>query len=143
MAMAIAQQWMAVGVKTDVRVMQWSAIGMQMKPGDARLGAYATAMIPDPDYYLRRFSAKTSGDNLKGYINQEVEDLLSAGMREKNPDKRLDIYRKVQALVLDDQPLIFISYYGVNIITSPKVKGFIFNPVCHDYMLNTQMSLKE
>jgi peptide/nickel transport system substrate-binding protein len=143
MAMAIAQQWMAVGVKADVRVMNWSAIDMAMKPGDARLGAYATAMIPDPDYYLRRLYAKTSPDNKWGYVNREVEDLLSAGIREKDPAKRLEIYKKVQALVFEDQPLIHVSYYGVNIVANPKVKGFVFNPVCHDYMLNTQMTLEK
>ncbi len=143
MAMAIAQQWKVVGVKADVRVMNWSAITMEMKPGDARLGANATAMIPDPDYYLRRLYSRTSPDNQWGYVNLEVEDLLSAGIRENDPAKRLEIYKKVQALVFEDQPLIHVSYYGVNIITSPKVKGFVFNPVCHDYMLNTQMTLEK
>jgi peptide/nickel transport system substrate-binding protein len=143
MAMAIAQQWMAVGVKADVRVMNWFAIDMEMKPGDARLGANATAMIPDPDYYLRRLYARTSPDNQWGYVNREVENLLSAGIQEKDPSRRLDIYKKVQTLVYEDQPLIHVSYYGVNIITSPKVKGFVFNPVCHDYMLNTQMTLEK
>ncbi|BBO82400.1 peptide ABC transporter substrate-binding protein [Desulfosarcina ovata subsp. sediminis] len=143
MAMAIVQQWMAVGVKADVRVMNWSAIGMEMKPGDARLGANATAMIPDPDYYLRRLYARTSPDNQWGYVNQTVEDLLSQGIREKDPARRLETYKKIQALVVEDQPLIHVSYYGVNIITSPKVNGFVFNPVCHDYMLNTQMTLEK
>lgn len=143
MAMAIAQQWMAVGVKADVRVMNWFAIDMEMKPGDARLGANATAMIPDPDYYLRRLYARTSPDNQWGYVNREVENLLYAGIQEKDPSRRLDMYKKVQTLVYEDQPLIHVSYYGVNIITSPKVKGFVFNPVCHDYMLNTQMTLEK
>ena len=142
MAMAIAQQWMTVGVKADVRVMDWSAIEMAMKPGDARLGANATAMIPDPDYYLRRLYARASPDNQWGYVNEKVEELLFDSIREKDPARRLEMYKNIQAQVLEDQPLIYVSYYGVNIITSPKVNGFVFNPVCHDYMLNTQMTLE-
>jgi peptide/nickel transport system substrate-binding protein len=142
MAMAISQQWNAVGVKTQVRVMDWSAIGKEMRPGDARLAAFASAMIPDPDYFLRRLYAKNGSDNTWGYSNPEVESLLAAGIRETDPIKRLERYKKAQAIVFDDQPLIHVSYYGVNIVTSPRTKGFSFNPVAHDYMLNTQMHLE-
>jgi peptide/nickel transport system substrate-binding protein len=142
MAMAISQQWRAVGVKTQVRVMDWSAIGEEMQPGDARLAAFASAMIPDPDYFLSRIYAGNGSDNTWGYRNPEVEALLAAGIRETNPGKRLEIYKAAQAIVFDDQPLIHVSYYGVNIVTSPRARGYSFNPVAHDYMLNTQMYLE-
>jgi peptide/nickel transport system substrate-binding protein len=142
MAMAISQQWNALGVKTQVRVMDWSAIGKEMKPGDARLAAFASAMIPDPDYFLRRVYAKDGSDNTWGYINPEVESLLAAGIGETDPGERLKRYKMAQAIVFDDQPLIHVSYYGVNIVTNPRAKGFVFNPVAHDYMLNTQMYLE-
>jgi peptide/nickel transport system substrate-binding protein len=141
MAMAISQQWNAVGVKTQVRVMDYAAIDKEMRPGDARLAAFASAMIPDPDYFLRRIYAKNGSDNTWGYSNPEVESLLAAGIRETDPLKRVAIYKKAQAIVYNDQPLIHVSYYGVNIVTSQRAKGFRFNPVAHDYMLNTQMYL--
>jgi peptide/nickel transport system substrate-binding protein len=142
MAMAISQQWNAVGAKTQVRVMDWSAIGKEMGPGDARLAAFASAMIPDPDYFLRKLYTKNGADNTWRYSNPEVESLLSTGLGETDPAKRLKSYQKAQAIVFDDQPLIHIAYYGVNVVTSPRVKGFVFNPVAHDYMLNTQMQLE-
>jgi peptide/nickel transport system substrate-binding protein len=142
MAMAIQQQWNAIGVKTDVRVIEYDAIEKEMKPGDAKLAAFATAMIPDPDYYLRRIYSKDGSYNTWGYVNQEVETLLNDGIREPQMGKRLVLYKKAQADVFEALPLIHISYYGVNIITRPQVKGFVFNPVAHDYMLNTEMYLK-
>jgi peptide/nickel transport system substrate-binding protein len=142
MAMAIAQQWRAVGVDTRVRIMDWSAIDKEMKPGDARLAAFASAMIPDPDYFLRRVYARNGSDNTWGYANKAVDALLEAGIRETDPARRLEIYKKAQAIVFDDQPVIHVSYYGVNIATNPQVGGFVFNPVAHDYMLNTKMFLE-
>jgi peptide/nickel transport system substrate-binding protein len=139
MAMAIQQQWQAVGVKTEVRVMDWSAIEKVMGPGDARLAAFATAMIPDPDYYLRRVYAKEGSSNTWSYYNSEAEQLLDAGIREVDDQKRLALYKNAQEIVFEELPLIHVSYYGVNIVIRPEVKGFVFNPVAHDYMLNTRM----
>ncbi|MBF0202470.1 MAG: ABC transporter substrate-binding protein [Desulfamplus sp.] len=143
MAMAIAQQWENVGVKADVRVMDWSAITAEMKPGDVRLAAFASAMIPDPDYFLRRIYSKTGSDNKWGYEHSGIEEMLEAGIRETHAAKRVEIYKKAQALAFEDHSLIHVSYYGVNIVTSPRVKGFVFNPVAHDYMLNTLMYLED
>ncbi|THB64221.1 MAG: ABC transporter substrate-binding protein, partial [Desulfovibrio sp.] len=54
MAMAIQQQWKDVGLDVDVRIMDWDAIETERGPGDARLAAFASAMMPDPDYFMRR-----------------------------------------------------------------------------------------
>lgn len=143
MAMAVAQQWNAVGVKTDVRVMEYDAIEAEMKPGDAKLAAFASAMVPDPDYYLRRTYTKGGSNNTWEYNNPKVEEILADGIKASDMQKRLSWYKKAQALVFEDLPLIHVSYYGVNIVTRPEVKGFVFNPVAHDYMLNTRMYLQQ
>jgi peptide/nickel transport system substrate-binding protein len=119
--------------------MDWSAIEKVMGPGDARLAAFATAMIPDPDYYLRRVYAKEGSSNTWSYYNSEAEQLLDAGIREVDDQKRLALYKNAQEIVFEELPLIHVSYYGVNIVIRPEVKGFVFNPVAHDYMLNTRM----
>lgn len=142
MAMAIAQQWNAVGVKAKVRVMDYDAIATEMKPGDAKLAAFASAMVPDPDYYLRRTYSKGGSNNTWGYDSPKVEQILADGIKEADIQKRLVHYKKAQEMVFEDLPLIHVSYYGVNIVTRPEVKGFVFNPVAHDYMLNTRMYLQ-
>lgn len=143
MALAIQQQWQQIGVKVDVRVMDFSAIPMSMQEGDAKLSAMATAMVPDPDYFLRKVYKSDGDNNTWGYFNPEVEGLLEDGNSTDDPAARLELYRKVQAIVYKELPVIPISYYGVNIVTRPQVKGFVFNPVAHDYMLNTSMDIRQ
>ena len=139
MAMAIQQQWQNIGVAADVKILDWSAIEKTMGPGDVRLGAFASAMIPDPDYFMRRMYTKNGGYNTWGYYNKDVDELLEKGNTTTDPEKRLAVYKEAQAAVYDVLPIIPVSYYGVNVITKPEIKGFVFNPVAHDYMLNTQM----
>ena len=142
MAMAVQQMWAAIGVHADVRILDWSAIVDAMQPGDIRLAAFASAMIPDPDYFFRRMYAKEGDYNTWGYENPQVDGLLAQALKETDPAKRLDLYKQAQLLAYEDTPVIFVSYYGVNIITNPKVKGFVFNPVAHDFMLNTGMRIE-
>lgn len=139
MALAIQQQWQRIGMATKVRIMDWSAIQETMDPGDIRLAAFASAMIPDPDFFMRRMYTRDGSNNTWGYFNQEVEGLIAQGSKTMDPEKRLALYKKAQAIVYGDLPVIPVSYYGVNVITQPEVKGFVFNPVAHDYMLNTRM----
>ncbi len=142
MALAIQQQWQNIGIAVEVRVMDSAAIDLAMKPGDIKLSAMASAMIPDPDYLMRRLYGNKGDFNTWEYNNPEVASLLTQGNNTLDPGKRLALYQKIQAIVFEDMPVIPISFYGVNVITQQKVKGFVFNPVAHDYMLNTQMYIK-
>ena len=143
MAQAMASQLAAAGMKVDVRIMDYSAITKTMKPCDMRLVAAATAMIPDPDYFLRNYFHSQGNSNSWGYKNDEVDSLFAQGSGAVDPDKRKEIYDRIQAQVYADAPLVPVSYYGVNIIMKPQIKNFIFNPVAHDFMLNTDMFIAE
>lgn len=122
--------------------MDSAAIAEARKPGDIKLSSMASAMIPDPDYFMRRLYSSNGDFNTWGYNNPEVESLLAQGNTTVDPKKRLALYQKIQAIVFDEMPVIPVSYYGVNIVTQRKIKGFVFNPVAHDYMLNAQMFIE-
>jgi peptide/nickel transport system substrate-binding protein len=142
MAQAIQAQLQDIGLKVEVRIMDWSAISKTMKPGDLRIVAAATAMIPDPDFFLRNYYHSKGSSNTWGYLNPEVDKLLDEGAQTVDPAKRKAVYNQIQALVYQDMPVVPISYYGVNVVMKPQVKNFVFNPVAHDYMLNTDMFIE-
>ena len=139
---ALQAQFQEIGLKTEVRVMDYSAITKDMKPEDMRLIAGATAMIPDADYFLRNYYYSQGNSNTWGYNNPEVDRLLDQGSQTVDPEKRRDTYRKAQTLIYEDMPIVPVSYYGVNMVMKPEVKNFVFNPVAHDFMLNTDMYIE-
>ncbi len=142
MAMAIQSQLQQIGIQVAVRIMDWSAISETMKDGDMRLAAFSTAMIPDPDYYLRSTFAANGNSNTWKYQNASVDSLLSKGIITTEANKRMEIYKGIQQIVHHDVPIIPISYYGVNIVMKPQIKGFVFNPTAHDYMLSNSLYIK-
>jgi peptide/nickel transport system substrate-binding protein len=70
------------------------------------------------------------------YANPEVDSLLAAGMREQDPVKRGDIYKKVQQILAEDCPLIWLV--DVQYVS-------IFNNKLHDHTtgpLGTQQAFE-
>ncbi len=143
MAEAIQAMLSDVGIKVDIRVMEFSAIAEHMTDRDMKLSAYALAMVPDPDYYLRRIYHSKGAYNAWGYSDPEMDSLLEEGLRTFDPDKRREIYNRVQEKALDEVPLIHVAYYKVAVVMRDNVKGFVFNPIAHDYMLNPEMYIED
>ena len=70
------------------------------------------------------------------HSNPEVDSLLAAGMREQDPTKRGDIYKKVQQILAEDCPLIWLV--DVQYVS-------IFNKKLHDHTtgpLGTQQAFE-
>ena len=139
MAEAIQSMLKDVGIKVEVRVMDWSAIGEHMTDRDLKLSGTAVAMVPDPDYYLRKTYHSNGDSNIWGYNNPEMDSLLEEGLSTFHAGKRQETYDRVQEIALDEVPIIHVAYYKVAVVMHDNVKGFVFNPIAHDYMLNPEM----
>lgn len=136
MAEAIQSYLREIGIKAEVRVMDWDAIMKHMGKDDVRLAAFHQTMVPDPDYYLRRMF-KSDGDfNEWKYSNTKVDELLIEGLRKFNDSERKEIYREVQEIVCNDLPLINIAFYKVPVVYQDNVQNIIFKPAAHDLWLN-------
>ncbi|WP_456329176.1 ABC transporter substrate-binding protein [Archaeoglobus sp.] len=81
MAEAIQAYLNDIGIKVEVRVMDWSAIKKYMGKEDMKLSAYHLAMVPDPDYYLRKTYHSNGLYNSWGYSNSEMNKLLEDGLK--------------------------------------------------------------
>ncbi len=141
MATAIQGMLAQVGIRAAVKLLDWSAILTAMKPGDMRIAASATAMYPDPDFFLRSHYESQGDNNVWGYANPRVDALFADGLTAPDETARKAAYDAIQHIVADEEPTILISHYGVNIVMKPDVKGFVFNPVAHDYSLGTGLRL--
>jgi len=57
------------------------------------------------------------------YCNQEVDSLLKQGRAEVDQAKRKEIYSKIQALLAEDQPYIWLWFKSENVGINKRVKG--------------------
>src|SRR5690606_4458758 len=96
----IAAQWRAVGVETQVHV-------VQTVPADFQ--AFLTVFEPpkDPDQYTLWHSTQT-GSNITNFNNSRVDKLLEDGRLELNTQERRQIYLDFQRFLVEETPAIFL-----------------------------------
>jgi len=102
-----------IGVKAEVRVIEWAAFlkdFVDKRNFDAVLLGWT--LDPDPDQYIIWHSSKTGPKefNFVTYANAEVDDLLEKGRRTFDRDERKRIYDRFQEILVDDQPYTFLYY---------------------------------
>lgn len=137
---ALQSQFRKLGVPVEIKVTTFSAIEKEMKPGDARLAALATAMYPHPDFYLRQAYHSKGALNSWGYANPKVDAALARAITTRDEVERRAAYDLVQRIAADEEPCLTIAHYGVNVVMRAGIADYSFNPIAHDYMLDPHMT---
>lgn len=143
-AEAIQAQLQEIGIKVKVKTEDYSAIAKDIADGKEwgmSLAGNATCMIPSCYDYLNKQFRSTNATN--GYANAEVDNLLDQCASEFDTEKRYETSKKIQAIILEDCPVLEICNYGVSYGFHEKVSNFKFNPTAHDYMFNVDISVNE
>jgi oligopeptide transport system substrate-binding protein len=67
---------------------------------------------------------KDSGNNDTNWGTPEYDQLLQQALAAKNEQERYEIYQKMEAILVDELPILPIYYYTSVRAFSPKVKGY-------------------
>lgn len=100
-----------VGVKMNLQLLEWNALlkNMDERKFDAvAMGWGGGSVDLDPKQIWHTESGKEGGSNRIGYSNPEVDKLIDQGAGELDKKKRVQIYRKVYALIAEDAPYAFM-----------------------------------
>ena len=81
-------------------------------------------IFPDPDLFTLFHSSQKfdPGRNLALYDNDNVDDLLQEGRKLQDPDMRQGVAQKVQQLIAQDLPAIFLWSERFHYIVDNRVK---------------------
>jgi oligopeptide transport system substrate-binding protein len=115
----------------ELRPLERDAWLEAIRSGDA--GFFVTGWIPEypraSAYLEPLFHADRVGiDNLTRYVEPEVQDLLDAARAEIDEDARLELYREVEARVLEDVPIIPLHFYRQAMVASEDLDGVVVDP---------------
>jgi ABC-type transport system substrate-binding protein len=128
---AIQAQFQAIGVNATANIVDrgtWSSVAAT-PPAErtdhmALLGR-ATAGI---DFTLYRLFRSGVSANTTGFSNPEVDDLLQQGRATTDIDAQREIYGKVQDIVWETQPFVFLWYQKQALGVADAVQGFEVQP---------------
>jgi len=135
----IQHQFAKAGVKMTIRAMEWQAFlntVVMPRKFEAIVLGWGLGLMPDA-YSIWHSAADTKGGfNLVHYANPEVDRLIKKAERTVDRKKLGEIYRKIYALIVHDNPYLFL--YIPNSITvvnkkiqnvSPSIIGVMHNVI--------------
>jgi peptide/nickel transport system substrate-binding protein/oligopeptide transport system substrate-binding protein len=118
------------GIHVNLRYVSWSELDSVTTARKAPLFGFAwVADIPDPDTFLRSLFYSGSGTNYFRYSDAEVDSLLDVAQRTANPETRMNAYRKVEARVVQDAPLVPLFHSSTFVGLREEVSGLEVNPL--------------
>ena len=101
-----------VGIDADVKLMEWATLVDRKTKGDYDFLIWGVNIkIPDPDTYAYYFGAdSTYWAKPVNFSDPKIESLLKEGVRTLTREKRKEIYRTLEAHILDVSPWVFINW---------------------------------
>nr|WP_043773146.1 ABC transporter substrate-binding protein [Roseivivax isoporae] len=135
MGTAIQADLEAVGFDVAIETYEWNTFLGEVNPGlegKADMAEMAW-MTNDPDtlpYLALRTEAMPDqgGFNSGYYSNAEVDTLLEEARRATDQDTRAELYKRMQEIVHEDAPWVFVANWKQNAVTNDRVEGFTLQP---------------
>jgi oligopeptide transport system substrate-binding protein len=124
-AEAMQQMWRKnLGVNVSLVNQEWKVyLDMRHTKNYSLARAGWIADYVDPHSFLEIWES-SNGNNDTNWGNAEYDRLLQSALAAKTEADRYEIYQKMDAILVDELPLIPIYYYTRVRAISPKVKGF-------------------
>ncbi|MFM2042012.1 MAG: periplasmic oligopeptide-binding protein [Pseudomonadota bacterium] len=131
-AVGLAGMWQqALGVRTVLTNQEWKVFLDSRRtktfPGLARqgyIGAY-----DDPNVFLEWFRSDIGPENPAGYADPGFDALMDLSAAEPDPAARRALLEQAERMLLDDAAAIPLYTYAAKRLVSPRVKGWIDNPL--------------
>jgi peptide/nickel transport system substrate-binding protein len=123
-----------IGITLKIQQMEGAAMVERLKNGEFQTFIWSMGSGPDILGTLKRFSAENTraGGNYFNYKNPEFDNLLNQAAAERDPAKKLDLFKKANNLLFDDPPLWFFNYNKAVMGKQPWVHGL--KPVAIEMM---------
>ncbi|MBI3626315.1 MAG: peptide-binding protein [Candidatus Rokubacteria bacterium] len=127
----IQQRLRAIGVAVEIRTLEWASFikeFIRKRRFEAIILGWGIGL--DPDQYEIWHSSKTGPDELNhiSYANPEVDRLLELGRASCRREERKTYYDRLQAVLAEDQPIIFLYFRDALPVVASRVRGIEPSP---------------
>ncbi len=126
----LQEQWRTtLGVEVELVGLEWSSYLTRLNedPFDIfRLGWGAD--YPHPNNFLTDLFSCTSGNNNMQYCNEDFDELLAEAAVNPDLDAQVELYNQAQEILVEEAPVIFISWGGRFTLVKPWVDNVLVTP---------------
>ncbi|HQF86503.1 MAG TPA: peptide ABC transporter substrate-binding protein [Acidobacteriota bacterium] len=118
-----------LGFSLACREIPWAGFQEEIRRGDFNITIMAwTADTPIAEQYLESLLHSDSQQNVAGYRDPVVDDLIDRLYRESNLHAKLRIIQSIETRLQETVPLIPLESYVMTYLLQPHVRGARLNP---------------
>jgi len=131
---AIQSYLAAVGIKVEFYQADWGTYLQEVEAGKHQMCLLGiTGDTGDTDDFMSYCYAPNSAaigtaSNQAFYNNEEVQDLISKSLQTYDKDERVEYYKKVQEIIHEDAPWVYMAHSNQNLVFSATVHDFVLYP---------------
>jgi peptide/nickel transport system substrate-binding protein len=120
-----------LGVGVEIRIIEWAALlkeYIRKRRFEAIVLGWGTGF--DPDQYVIWHSSQTGPDQMNhiGYANPEADEMLERGRASCVQSERVRYYRRLQEILAEDEPLVFLYFRDALPVVSSRIYGIEPSP---------------
>ncbi|MNS76148.1 Periplasmic dipeptide transport protein precursor [compost metagenome] len=132
-----------VGLKLDIRVMEWAEMLRRAKNGEADLVSTGWAGDNgDPDNFLTPLlscEAAKNGENYARWCNPQFQELITRARQMTDDNERRWVYAEALRVYDDDQPWISMAHPKVFAAMRDNVEGYVISPLANNNFATTKV----
>ena len=98
-------------------------------------GAGSNPIPDDPSQYWHCDSARPGGSNYSGYCSEEADAIIDAIRASNDLTERIGLYKQLQAVIYEDQPVVFLFSPMNKIIVHNRFK----DPVISNFKMGVSL----
>jgi peptide/nickel transport system substrate-binding protein len=123
---AVQDQLKKIGIQAELKALEIAAWMDVVTAGTVPMSYMRITRPPDPDGFVLPvvYSKSEPQWNFGHYNNPKVDEFVDEGRRTSDQDNRRTIYSKLQKLVAEDAPNVWIFSDIIAVAHHPYVKGF-------------------
>ncbi|MCF7946159.1 MAG: ABC transporter substrate-binding protein [Spirochaetia bacterium] len=123
-AQVIQDQLKNIGLTANLDVIEWGNYIDRWVKRDFETMVELRGGSSEPDRFLFRSLHSTGGVNNFMFADDEADRLMEQGRKQTDPSERKDTYDKLQVLLSEKAPLVFLYSPNENHVLSTNVEGF-------------------
>lgn len=114
-AIIIAKQLGEIGIKVNIKTVEWDMFGTRINEGyyDLLLAGWYIDELPD----LRSLFSLDGINNLSGYSSEEMDELLDAVMKSSTEEDLRNNFMQIQIILMEDVPIISLYFRSNTLLT--------------------------
>jgi peptide/nickel transport system substrate-binding protein len=126
----VKDEFAKVGIKANVRVLEFATFSktVQDRNFDACRFAMGATIDTDPFTLWHSSQAVKGGQNYANFRNPAADALLERGREEFDPKKRWGIFRELDRIIAEEQPVAFMFGFPEQYFYSAKFRGVKLYP---------------